>query len=202
MIRSNLSTRPFYNERAVALWLTLLAIVAAAATAFNVSRIVRYAGGNTELIRQASQNEQRAAEIQRAAAELRSTVDARQIDEASLDARQANDLIDRRTFSWTDLFNRFEATLPDDVRITSVQPFLDGERQIHLTIVVLAQSVDDVNEFMERLDRTGVFVQLRSTREQINDQDQIESVLETVYAPAPASEPASSTASAAGTRPR
>ena len=32
-------------------------------------------------------------------------------------AREANLLIDRRAFSWTDLFNRFEETLPADVRI-------------------------------------------------------------------------------------
>ena len=45
------------------------------------------------------------------AARLRSSVDVAQIDAASVDARQANDLIDRRTFSWTELFNQFEATL-------------------------------------------------------------------------------------------
>ena len=44
---------------------------------------------------------------------------AARVDSVSVDARQANDLIERRTFSWTELFNRFEHTLPDDVRITT-----------------------------------------------------------------------------------
>ena len=40
-------------------------------------------------------------------------------------AREANQLIDRRAFSWTDLFNRFEETLPADVRIVAVTPQVD-----------------------------------------------------------------------------
>ena len=32
MIRTNLSTRPFYNQRAVSLWIGSLALVVAAAT--------------------------------------------------------------------------------------------------------------------------------------------------------------------------
>ena len=52
MIRTNLSTRPFYNERAVRLWLLLGAIAVLAATAFNVSRMLRYSNSNTELATQ------------------------------------------------------------------------------------------------------------------------------------------------------
>ena len=37
MIRTNLATRPFYNERAVRLWLLLGTIAVLAATAFFVA---------------------------------------------------------------------------------------------------------------------------------------------------------------------
>jgi Tfp pilus assembly protein PilN len=190
MIRTNLSTRPFYNERAVTLWLVVVTVVVAAATMFNVASVRISSGSNTELSRQASQDEARAAEARRTAVGLRSSIDAKLMDVASAEARQANDLIDRRTFSWTELFNRFETTLPDDVRITSVSPALDQQRRIVLTVAVLARTVDDVNQFMERLDSTGVFQELRSTQERTNDDDQIQSVLETVYLPThPAEEP-------------
>ena len=56
-------------------------------------------------------------------------MDLQQIELASTEARQANELIDRRTFSWTDLFNQFETTFPDDVRITAVRPTLDEKRR-------------------------------------------------------------------------
>ena len=197
MIRTNLSTRPFYNDRAVRLWLTLAAVVLLVVTAFNVSQILRYSTSNTELATQAATDEARAAELRGRAQRLRASVDASQVEAISVDAKQANELIDRRTFSWTELFNRFERTLPDDVRITAVRPSLDRDRRIVLTIVVLAREVDDVNQFMEHLDGTGAFLELRSRQEQTTDEGQIESMLETVYQP-PAAEPAAARPAAEG----
>jgi hypothetical protein len=186
VIRSNLSTRPFYNERAVNFWLLVLGLVALAATVVNVARVRLDAGSNTELVRQASQDERQAADMRAAAAKLRAGVDQRQMEVVTLDAREANDLIDRRTFSWTALFNRFETTLPDNVRITAVRPTLDRERRIVLAVAVLGRSVNDIDQFMERLDADGAFKQLRSVQERTNEDDQIESVLEMIYAPEPA----------------
>ena len=117
MIRTNLSTRPFYNERSVHLWLGVLAVVAIAVAVFNGTRLVQYSRNGTQLSAQAARDESRATEVRAEAARLRTTVDVRQIQSASEEARQANALIDRRTFSWTELFNRFEMTLPDDVRL-------------------------------------------------------------------------------------
>jgi Tfp pilus assembly protein PilN len=183
VIRTNLATRPFYNDRAVHLWLLVAAVIAIAATLFNGWQILHYSGSNTELAAQAARDEARAGQLRGDAARLRASVDPRQIAAVSSDARQANDLIDRRTFSWTELFNRLETTLPADVRITSVRPQLDKDRRIVLTILVVARSVDDVNQFMENLDETGAFANLTPVQEHTNDQAQIESTLEAVYVP-------------------
>jgi hypothetical protein len=183
MIRGNLATRPFYNEAGVNRWLIAIGIVVAAATAYNVTSVLRYSGGKTELGAQSEQDEQRAAALRATAQQLRKSVDPRQIEASAIDARQANDLIDRRMFSWTELFNRFEATLPDAVRITAVRPGLDHNRRIVLSVVVLGRTVDDINQFMERLDTTGQFRELRSKEEHTNDDNQIESLLEMIYLP-------------------
>ena len=135
---------------------------------------------------QASNDEARAAELRaQRPQKLRASVDTRRSIRVSVDARQANELIDRRTFSWTELFNRFERTLPDDVRITAVRPTLDRDRRIVLTVTVLARSVDDVNQFMENLDQTKAFFDLHSRQEQTTDDGQIESALEMIYQPGP-----------------
>ena len=183
MIRTNLSTRPFYNERAVHIVLLALAIVVAGATIFNVSRVIRYSRSDTELATQATRDEARAAELRQQASRLRASVDPRQIDFASSDAREANDLIDRRTFSWTELFNRLETTLPDEVHITAVRPHIDREHGISLTISVLARSVDDMNTFIENLEATGVFGHVRVGEEHPNEQGLFESALEAPYRP-------------------
>src|SRR5262245_66070933 len=106
---------------------------------------------------QASRDETRAADLRQQAARLRATVDPRQLEFASTEARQANDLIDRRTFSWTELFNRFETTIPDDVRIVSVRPRLERDGGFIILITVVARGDDDVNAFMENLEKTGAF---------------------------------------------
>ena len=183
MIRSNLATRPFYNDRAVRFWLVLAAVLVAAATVVNVSRMIYYSRSDTELARQAANDEERTRLLRRDATALRASVDAKQIEVASVEARQANDLIDRRTFSWTDLFNQFEATLPPNVRITSVQPQLDENRRMVMRINVVAQSVADVDQFMANLDQVGAFTGLLSNQERVNESGQLEASLETVYTP-------------------
>ena len=182
MIRTNLSTRPFYNERVVRLWLLAIGVLVVAASIFNVTRIIHYSRSDTELATQASRDEARAAELRASAARLRASVDLKQVDYASSEARQANDLIDRRTFSWTELFNRFEATLPEDVRITSVRHKLE-KRGFVMTIAVVSTDVDQVNQFMENLERTGAFADLLVSEEHFNEHGQLEASLTTLYLP-------------------
>jgi Tfp pilus assembly protein PilN len=184
VIRSNLSTRPFYNERAVHFWLLVTAVLVVAATIFNVSRVLVYSRSDTQLATEASRNEARAADLRQQAARLRATVDPRQVEFASAEARQANDLIDRRTFSWTELLNTLEATLPDDVRIVAIRPKLDKDKGIVLTISVVARGSDDVDEFMKKLETTGEFGNLGARiEEHVTEQGLLETTLDTTYAP-------------------
>ena len=186
MIRTNLSTRPFFNERAVHFWLLVVAAVVVLTTAFNVMRVLRYSRSDTTLAAQASLDENRSADLRQQAARLRATVDPKQVEFASTEARKANELIDRRTFSWTDLLNRLETTQPDDVRLVAVRPRVEKEGRIVLVINVVSKSVDDVDMFMQNLEETGAFANLRPVVEQVNDEGLIETALESDYVPSAA----------------
>ena len=193
MIRTNLSTRPFYNERAVSIGLIVLTVLVVAATAYNVSRILRYSSSDTRLATQASRDEARAADLRQQATRLRATVDPHQVEIASAGARQANELIDRRTFSWTELLNRFETTLPDEVRISSVSPRVAPDKGIVLHVMVKARGVDDVQTFMENLEATGAFKDAQPVQDQFDDDGQLGTTLDMGYTPAaarPAAAPA------------
>jgi hypothetical protein len=183
VIRGNLSTRPFYNDRAVHLWLLVLGLIVVAATLFNVARVISYSQTDTELAGQASRDEARAADLRSEAARLRGSVDLQQIELASTEARQANELIDRRTFSWTDLLNQFEATFPDNVRIASVKPTIDDNGSLILSIDVGARSVDDVDQLIGNLEGTGSFSNLLSVQEHFNTDGMLEATLEGHYTP-------------------
>jgi Tfp pilus assembly protein PilN len=183
MIRTNLSTRPFYNERLVRMGLLAFLLVVLAATAFNVTRVLRYSRSDSQLSEQAARDEAKASELRASAVRLRATVDPKQIEFASVEARQANDLIDRRTFSWTEIFNLFENTLPDEVRITSFRSKIE-KGQIVLTITIVARGAEDVSSFMDNMEKTGVFSQVGATlEERMNDQGQLQASLETIYVP-------------------
>ena len=184
MIRTNLATRPFYNERVVYLAILLIAVLAVAATVFNVTRVAQLSRRDTRLATQASRDENAAADLRQRAGRLRQSVDAKLLETASADAHQANDLIDRRTFSWTELSNRLEMTQPDDVRLAAVRPKLDPKKGIIVTIIVGAKGVDDVNQFIANLDSSGAFAELEKKDEAIDeDKKQLIATLEGVYKP-------------------
>jgi Tfp pilus assembly protein PilN len=183
MLRNNLATRPFYNESAVRFWLALVALIVAAATIFNVVQWTRYAQSDTDLAAKATADESAARNLRASASRLRSTVDPKQVQAIAADADQANSLIARRTFSWTALFNQFEATIPADVRITSVRQRVDRGRGAVLTISVQARGVDDVNAFIDNLEKTGAFTELLAQDEAMNETGEVEAVLEALYRP-------------------
>ncbi len=156
MLRTNLSTRPFYNERAVHTVLALAAILVLAVTALNVVRIVRLSRHNTQLSARVSRDRGEADRLTREATRIRRGMDPKELQLVVDAAREANSLIDQRTFSWTEFFNRIEATLPPDVMLSAVRPSVD-ENGTHVQMVVVGRRAEDVDEFVEKLEATGAF---------------------------------------------
>jgi cell division protein FtsB len=168
MLNSNLSTRPFYNERAVYLGLAILALVVLGVTGFNARQLVSLSARNTALAAQIARDEAAAAELARDAQAIRRNTDRRQLEAVAAAAREANDLIDQRTFSWTEFFNLIESTLPPDVMLTSVRPqFREGV--ISIMIGVVGRRADDIDAFMAALEKTGAFRELIPRQEDVGD---------------------------------
>jgi Fimbrial assembly protein (PilN) len=183
MLRSNLSTRPFYNERAVHLLLVLGAVLVLAFTFFNVTRIVSLSRENTDLVVRAGDEEGRARQLRTAAERTRQSLDPKVIDAVSASAREANAIIDRRLFSWTALFNYLETTLPDDVRITSVRPQTEGGN-VRVLFTVIGRRAEDVDRFMDALEATRAFKDVLSIDERTLEDGNLLTVLEGQYLPA------------------
>jgi type IV pilus assembly protein PilN len=182
MLRVNVATRPFYNERGVHLVLALVGLALLALTAFNVSALMRLSGREAELTARISKEETRARELRREAQKLRASVRQDELETVLAAAREANDLIDRRTFSWTALFNHLEATLPEDVMLTTVRPVVE-QGQFRVTLGVIGREVGDIDTFMIRLEETGAFRDVLSRDEQARDDGAFEAVLVAIYVP-------------------
>ena len=206
MLRTNLSTRPFYNVRAVRAILGLFALVVVAFTLFNVVQFIRLSARQRTLSGDAVRAETEAARLRAQAAGFRARIDPRELASVSADAKEANAIIDRRAFSWTTLFSQFEEALPADVRITAVQPRREQDGSFAVNIGVQARRVEDVEAFIEALEARTPFRDVLPVEEQTADGGLIEAIIDGRYMPqrpaaavAPASGPAP-TASAAGKR--
>ena len=181
MLRPNLSTRPFYNERTVSLVIGVLAILVAVVTAYNVTQLASLTARHAALREQVDAADRRTTELRADAARSRAAVDERRLDAVAQAAREANDIIDRRTFSWTALFNQVEATLPADVRITSVRPDYDERGSFVVTLTVEARSVDGVDGFVEALERSQTFRNVLVRDDRVNNDGLVEATLRGVY---------------------
>jgi Tfp pilus assembly protein PilN len=184
MLRTNLATRPFYNERLAMLLVGLLGVAIILFTLFNIVQLATLSGRDVTLRKQAADDDTRAADLRRRAEQARLSVNREQLAKTAAAAHEANGLIDRRTFSWTDLFNRFEDTLPPGVRITGVQPRRDAQQRFVVTIDVVAREVDEVDAFMEALEQRGGFRDVLARSEQVDEEGLVATEVSGVYLPA------------------
>ena len=108
MLRHNLATRPFYNTRLVNALILALAVVLALVTLFNVVQFTGLRASQATVGAKAALAEQEAARLRSEAARVRGQIDSRDLLTVSTAAKEANGLIDRRAFSWTELFSHIE----------------------------------------------------------------------------------------------
>lgn len=184
--RINLSTRPFYNERAIHAALALVAALVLGVTAFNLWQVFMLSGRQTQLRNRTSQAEEKSRRLREQATRIRASINARDLENTIAAAVEANALIDRRVFSWTEVLNQFETTLPPTVRITSVRPRVERDGSMMVSVVVLARSVEAVDAFIENLEKHKAFSSVLSREEFVNEQGLIQASLEGRYRPADA----------------
>jgi Tfp pilus assembly protein PilN len=185
MLRTNLSTRPFYNERAVHAALGLLALVLLTVTALSLWKVFDLSARQAQLQQHIQAAESSARQARADAARVRSAINPQELNQAVAEARDANTLIERRVFSWTDLFNRFEATLPEAVRITSIRPKIDRDGTMIITLFVAARHVEGIQELVENLEKDGGFAEMISREEFLGEDGLLQATLEGRYLPAP-----------------
>jgi hypothetical protein len=186
MLRTNLSTRPFYNERLVQLLLCVAALIIVGLTVFNVVELRLLSTRHGQLLGRVGVDEKRATTLRVDAERARRSVDRAQLETVASAAREANRLIDQRTFSWTELLNRLEATLPPDVRIQTIRPSADREGRLSVTMIVFGHRAEDIEQFVEQLEATGAFQHVYSRSETTNQQGLLEVALEGRYVPSTA----------------
>lgn len=189
MLRTNLSTRPFYNEQRVHALLAMAGAVVVALTVFNLVEIVVLSRQQSKLGSNATAADTRARELRAHAVQIRQGLDKKQLEAISTEAREANAIIGQRLFSWTELLNRLGDALPEEVRITSMRPSVDVGGAITIQMNVTARRVEEIDRFLKSLESTGAFTDMLPRDQTTNDDGLLQASLEGHYLPSAGAAP-------------
>lgn len=197
MLHTNLSTRPFYNERAAQIALGAAALLVVAFTVFNVVDWRLLSGRHADLIARVGGDERAAATMRSSAERERRNLNRAELERVAAASREANGLIDRRVFSWTGLLDDLAATVPPNVRVVSLRPGTDREGHLLIDIVAVGRQAEDIQRFVDQLASVGSFRDLVSRTETTDPQGLLQVDLEGRYMPGAPPKPAAAARPAA-----
>lgn len=102
-----------------------------------------------------------------------------------------NELIERKAFSWTQVFQDLERIMPARLHVVSLHPELDEENQLQIKLTVAGESRDRALELVRQMEESPRFRQPRITAENQQTErgiagDNVEFNISAVYVPAAA----------------
>jgi Tfp pilus assembly protein PilN len=153
----NLASQPFRNRTlpwAVAVLISLVSVVALVLI-FSEYRRVRAEADATERQVQALRGQR--GDLEKQAAALRETIPREQ--QQTLEAAHA--LVERKSFSWSQLFADLEKLLPSSVRVSRINVREVSRRgdqtTAELDLTVVGKTPNDVIGMMAEMNRVGTF---------------------------------------------
>ncbi len=180
MLKGNLSTRPFYNDRVVTMAIAAFALLVLVGTVVNVTQLVTLSAQRREIRTRLDADVAEAARIRSAAQALQSSLDRATLARLADSAREANQLIDQRMFSWTSLLGELEETLPPDVRLTAIAPRPD-RGVFRVAMAIAARDLDAIQSFIDAMLDTGRFYDVAPVEQRANDDGSYQAVIEASY---------------------
>jgi Tfp pilus assembly protein PilN len=139
-IHLNLASRPFRDYRPVYAAVVVMALLTAFLALNNVDTLLRYRTETKTTRADISQLEQQTADERQKADALAQRLRGVDLKLLSTQTEFANTQLAERAFSWSELLDRLERVLPDDVRLQSVTPTFDKDGLVHLTMMCVAKS--------------------------------------------------------------
>jgi Tfp pilus assembly protein PilN len=136
----NLASRPYRDYRPVYAVVVVASLLIAFMLLNNIETGYRYAR-DTRTTRDkiaAIEQQTRAEEQRTALADQR--IHSFNVKVLSDQAQFVNARLAERAFSWSELLDRLERVLPDDVRVESVQPSFAKNGLVHLTLNAVAKN--------------------------------------------------------------
>jgi Tfp pilus assembly protein PilN len=165
----NLASRPFRDYRPVYAVVVVTSLVVAFMMLNNFDTWYRYqrdtSSTRTDISRYEKQIEQERRRAEVANRQIK-TIDLTALGKQS---KFVNAQLAERAFSWSELLDRLEATIPNDVRINSVAPSFSDDGQVHLNLSCEARSTNGMIGTINRFNSSRYFYKPFPTNEDLTE---------------------------------
>ena len=146
----NLASRPYRDYRPVYAVVVLTSLLVAFLMYTNIGTYYQYVHETKSSRTKIAQLESQAAGEKRRADAARNQLARINVKTLDAQTRFINTQLAERAFSWSELLDRLEAVLADDVRISSIAPSFSPDGNVRLTLQCTAK---DGNGMIEMLNR-------------------------------------------------
>ena len=153
----NLSTRPFPAYRLTNMLLAGLLIVLVVVTAWQGYGFARYSRLAGEIRNAEGDARVESEALGRRLAELQGQLNRPESAAKLTEIDFLNNLIVRKSFSWTQVFADIEGLIPDSVHLISLRPDIANNGKIAMHMDLRGKSIEDVSEFIDALEQSAEF---------------------------------------------
>ena len=162
----NLASRPYRDYRPVYAVVVVSSLLIAFMMLNNIDTYYRYIRDTkttrAKIAEIDAQTDQEHRETEQLTQRLR-TVNVKQLnDQTSF----VNAQLAERAFSWSELLDRLERILPNDVRIESIAPSFDKNGNVHLAMIAAAKTGTGMVDTLDHLNRDPQFAHAFPTSEE------------------------------------
>ena len=169
-IHLNLAARPHRDYRPYVAAVVVSSLLIAYLTVTNFDTWYRYRS-ETQTTRAKIETLQRQTEEeQRRADSVNQRLRAFDVKLLATQTQFANARLAERAFSWSELLDRLERVLPNNVRIDSISPSFGKTGLVHLTLLCVAKTGDGLVTTLDRFNRDSHFANAFPANEDLADQ--------------------------------
>ena len=162
----NLSTQPFPAYRLINIALICILVVLTVLSVVQAAGFIRYSKMAASIRSQEQENRVEAEVLGKRVAELEARIDRPESTAKLNEIGFLNHLIFRKDLSWTKLFGILEEMVPENVHLISLSPDIGKDGKVTLQFELRARSIQDVKQFLERVEQSPLFEKIIVTVEE------------------------------------
>lgn len=153
----NLATQPYQDvRRFLTRWLPIVGLVAVLTAVLVYLAITGYLQAR-DINRQISELQSEISRLDKARTDAVAMLNRPENRDTAERSQFLNDLIVRKSFSWTQVFSDMERIVPRGLHVISIRPEINDQRQLEVRLTVAGQSRERANELVRKLEESSHF---------------------------------------------